>query len=251
MSTHGRRSRLRHFFLPDGHRVHIAASPQEANELKHSLSRKYPDQEFHLYIHGSPEHVEALRKAHSHHEQRQRTLREKQPEVFDEFENVRLELDALSTELHMLTEHGVQLDANFSKYGYSAYLRTHDSPDQSSAASLNGDHSTPHEKRDWEAERHKGTTIRLWQRPIVRQYFHKGLLWRASTPEEVASFELFLDLLYVGIIAVIGDRASEDPTGLGLLRFCVTFIPGWKLWTDISLITSWFDSGTVRLVTRW
>jgi hypothetical protein len=66
--------------------------------------------------------VDALRKAHSHHEQRRDALREKQPEVFDEFENVRLELDAISTELHMLTEHGVRLDANFSKYGYSAYL---------------------------------------------------------------------------------------------------------------------------------
>ncbi|KAI9863856.1 MAG: hypothetical protein M1813_003508 [Trichoglossum hirsutum] len=245
MSTHEHRNRLRQFFLPDGRKVHIAASPQEADTLKHKLSRQYPDQEFDLYIHGSPEHVGALREAHSHHEQRRRSLREKQPEVFDEFENVRLELDALSTELHMLTEHGVQLDANFSKYGYSAYLRTHDSPDQSSATSLNGDHSTPHEKRDWEAERRKGTTIRLWRRPVVRQYFHRGLLWRASTPEEVASFELFLDLLYVGIIAINGDKASEDPTGLGLLRFCVTFIPGWKLWTDISIMTSWFDSDDV------
>ncbi|KAH0541882.1 hypothetical protein FGG08_003687 [Glutinoglossum americanum] len=251
MSTHGRRSRLRQFFLPDGRRVHIAASPEEVDGLKRELSRQYPDQEFDLYIHGSPEHVEALREAHSHHEQRRHTLREKQPEIFDEFENVRLELDALSTELHMLTEHGVQLDANFSKYGYSAYLRTHDSPNQSSDASLNGDHSTSHEKRDWEAERRKMVTVKLWQKPVVRQYFHKGLLWRASTPEEVASFELFLDLLYVGIIAINGDKASEDPTGLGLLRFCVTFIPGWKLWTDISLMTSWFDTGTQHSTTGW
>ncbi|KAI9774936.1 MAG: hypothetical protein M1840_000152 [Geoglossum simile] len=265
-ATHGHRSRLRHFLRPDGRRVHIAASPEEADLLKQNLSRQYPDQEFDLYIHGSPEHVGALREAHSHHEQRRDTLRVEQPDVFEKFENVRLELDALSTELHMLTEHGVQLDANFSKYGYSAYLSghsldsllqekslispnkpalgTHDSPYQSPSTPPNGDHSTPHEKRDWESERRKGVTIKLWQKPVVRQYFHKGLLWRASTSEEVASFELFLDLLYVGIIAINGDKASEDPTGLGLLRFCVTFIPGWRLWSDISLMTSWFDTST-------
>jgi hypothetical protein len=28
-------------------------------------------------------------------------------------------LDTLGAELHMLTDHAVQLDANFSKYGYS------------------------------------------------------------------------------------------------------------------------------------
>jgi hypothetical protein len=144
---------------------------------------------------------------------------------------------------------GVFLQENFSNLTRPMGVGTHDSPHQSSSASLNGDHSASHEKRDWEAERRNGVTIKLWQRPIVRQYFHKGLLWRASTPEEVASFELFLDLLYVGIIAIIGDTASEDPTGLGLLRFCVTFIPGWKLWTDISLMTSWFDTSTLDSTT--
>jgi len=56
-AAHSHRNRLRHFFLPDGRRVHIAASPEEADTLKQKLSRQYPDQEFDLYIHGSPEHV--------------------------------------------------------------------------------------------------------------------------------------------------------------------------------------------------
>jgi hypothetical protein len=37
--------------------VHIAASPDEADALKHKLSQQHPDQEFDLYIQGSPEHV--------------------------------------------------------------------------------------------------------------------------------------------------------------------------------------------------
>ena len=34
----------------------------------------------------------------------------------------RSQLDMLSKELHPLTEHGVSLDANFSKFGYDAHL---------------------------------------------------------------------------------------------------------------------------------
>ena len=39
-------------------------------------------------------------------------------------------------------------------------------------------------------------TMKLFQRPVVKQYFHRGLLWRASEETEVMSFELFFDLLY-------------------------------------------------------
>jgi low temperature requirement protein LtrA len=76
----------------------------------------------------------------------------------------------------------------------------------------------------------------------VRQYFHKGLLWRASETTEVASFELFLDLLYVGILAINGDHAAEDPTAYELLRFAVTVIMSWKIWSDVALIVSWFKT---------
>ena len=85
----------------------------------------------------------------------------------------------------------------------------------------------------------------LWRKPVVRQYFHKGLLWRASEIEEVQSFELFVDLLYVGIIAIVGDAAAEDTTGYGLLRFSVTFILGWKMWADLTLIVSWFETDDI------
>ena len=57
-----------------------------------------------------------------------------------------------------------------------------------------------------------------------------------------------MDLLYVGIIAVIGDNAAGDPTGFGLLRFAVTFILGWKMWSDLTLAISWF--GGYSLPTR-
>ena len=220
--------RLRQLLRPNGRRVHIAATPEEHLRLTNTLPNTEPDDNFEVHMHGSGEHLEAVREIHAHHEQRRHALKTQHGEVYDEFENVRTELDNLSDELQDLTDHGVSLDANFSKYGYDAHIRTREP--ESSSSSINGERgrssrrSSSGEKRDWDAERRQGAAIKFYRRPVVRQYFHKGLLWRASEIEEVASFELFVDLLYVGIIAVIGDNAAEDATGYGLVRFAVTFI---------------------------
>ncbi|TVY12845.1 hypothetical protein LARI1_G008847, partial [Lachnellula arida] len=195
-----------------------ALSPEEAESLKQRLSAIRKDEPFDLVLSGSPEHLEALRQAHTHHESRREALRERHGSAYDEFESVRSELDALGSELHMLTDHSVSLDANFSKYGYSAHLRTYDDTSGGSSETSS---------------------------PTVRQYFHKGLLWRASENTDVASFELFVDLLYVGIIAINGDHAAESPTGYELLRFSITFIMSWKIWSDLALIISWFETDDI------
>src|SRR5436305_14882238 len=119
---------------------------------------------------------------------------------------------------------------------------TYDEPN-SSNGSIHENHATNNQKRDWEAEKWNRQTLRFYKKPVVRQYFHKGLLWRASGAEEVASFELFVDLLYVGIIAVIGDNAAEDTTAERLLRLCITFIASWTLWQDIVSTISTFETG--------
>jgi len=73
------------------------------------------------------------------------------------------------------------------------------------------------------------------------RYFHKGLLWRASDATEVASYELFLDLMYVAILAITGDAASEEATGHSLLWFAITYIMAWKIWSDISTVVAWIS----------
>jgi low temperature requirement protein LtrA len=70
---------------------------------------------------------------------------------------------------------------------------------------------------------------------------HKGFLWRASESAEVQSYELFIDLLYVGILAVAGDGAAEEANASGLLRFAITFVLAWKLWSDVSQALSWIQ----------
>ncbi|KAG0648108.1 hypothetical protein D0Z07_5884 [Hyphodiscus hymeniophilus] len=242
---HHRGRRLRNFILPNGREVHIALSPEEAESLRQRLTAvRDPSEPFDLVINGSPEHLEALRKTLSHHEERREALRLKHGDDFDEFENVRTELDQLGSELHMLTDHAVALDANFSKYGYRTYDDT-SSPVASRASSISGTHDEDHEKKDWEAEKRNGRIMKLYKKPTVRQYFHKGLLWRASESTEVQSFELFIDLLYVGILALNGDHAADDPTGSELLRFTITFIMSWKIWSDITVLISWFETDDI------
>lgn len=135
------------------------------------------------------------------------------------------------------------LDANFSKFGYSAHLRTKDVDSSSSSiAEDQGSHSL---SRDWSNSRHSEQRLKFWKRPVVRQYFHKGLLWRSKESGKVASFELFIDLLYVGIIGVIGDTASEDATALSLLHFTITYIMSWRMWADITTLINWFETGDI------
>ena len=160
--------------------------------------------------------------------------------MYDEFEQVKKELDALSQEFRLLTDHAVALDANFSKFGYSAHLRTKDSSD-SSASSISDNAISRRSSRDWDAERQSVDAFKFWRRPVVRQYFHKGLLWRSGRSGEVASFELFVDLLYVGVIDIIGETAIHHPDGESLLQFIITFTIGWKIWSDLTMLINWFE----------
>ncbi|KAF2836897.1 hypothetical protein M501DRAFT_978591 [Patellaria atrata CBS 101060] len=233
--------RLRHFLHPSGKKVHVASGPDDVENLRRKLSAIEKDVEFDLVVHGSPEHIEALRETHNHHENAKAALVEKHGDAVDEFERVIRDLDSLSNELHMVSDHAVQLDANFSKYGYSAHLRTKDSPNASSANSM----FDVEEHHDWEAERNKGSSMTFWKKPIIRQYFHKGLLWRATEQLEVGSYELFVDLLYVGILAIAGDLAAEHATGKDLLHFIITFTLAWKFWSDIAVFVAWFDADDI------
>lgn len=236
------RERVRHFLHPDGRRIHVASSPEEVSQLRKKLSNVNKDEEFDIFLSGTPEHLEALREAQTHHETRLTDFQRQHGEVYNQFANVRAELDALSSELDRVTTHGVSLDAHFSKYGYDARIRTYDDDESPMSGATTPRSNSSNEKPRSEAEKGFATPLKLFKYPVVRQYFHKGILWRASGSEEVQSFELFVDLLYVGIIAIIGDAASEDATGTTLLHFIITFTLSWNIWTDMALIISWFET---------
>ena len=185
--------RLRKLLRPNGRRVHVAASPEEHLRLTHTLPKIEPDDNFDCYVHGSAEHLEAIREIHAHHESRRDTLKDKHGTIYDEIEHVKTELDTLAEELHHLSDHGVSLDANFSKFGYDAHIRTRDP--ESSASSISGDRSSIHEKRDWAAERRKGQALKFWKKPTMRQ---------VSEQSRVFSYFSFSDVRSTGIRACCG-----------------------------------------------
>lgn len=97
------RERLRHFLHPNGKKIHVAASPEEAVSLKARLEQIHSNEDFEIYISGTPEHLDALRSAQNHHEDRRDQLRQEHPEMFERFSKVHDELDALAMELDRVT----------------------------------------------------------------------------------------------------------------------------------------------------
>ncbi|KAK4574304.1 hypothetical protein LTR86_002065 [Recurvomyces mirabilis] len=243
---HEARERLRHFLHPDGKRIHIANSPEEALKLKSKLATRHESHEFDVYISGSPEHLDAIREARQHHEARRTELETTHKDIYERFADVHAELDMLSSELDRVTTHGISLEAHFNRFGYDAHIKSYDedeeSPSASGATTPRGSTSGRRGSSLSEEASDKGISLKLFKRPVVRQYFHKGILWRASKSEEVQSFELFVDLLYVGIIAINGDLTSESPTGKSLLNFVITFTLSFKIWNDMAQIISWFET---------
>ena len=64
--------------------------------------------------------------------------------------------------------------------------------------------------------------------PKALQWFHNGQLHKVSEEERQAGrFELFLDLLYVAIVANFSDELSENPDGEHLAKYILIFAPAW------------------------
>ncbi|KIV98934.1 uncharacterized protein PV09_09320 [Verruconis gallopava] len=243
--------KIKHFVHPkDGRKIHIAQHPEQEQSLRRYLSAIHPETSYDIVIHGSPDHIAVLRESQALRDEERAQLRLRYGADFDRFERIIQELDHLNKELHMVSEHAVQLDANFEKFGYSAHLRTlpASGTTSSSSSTFEGhDHHDEHASTEdyYKAQKKLGQSLVFFKRPMMRQYFHKGLLWRSQSFQEVVSFELFVDLFYVGIIAIAGDAASETPNGESLLKFVVVFTLAWKFWGDVSLYVSWFDADDI------
>ncbi|KAB5585807.1 bacterial low temperature requirement A protein-domain-containing protein [Coniochaeta sp. 2T2.1] len=272
-STGGRpsnRRRRTEFHLPDGTKVLVALpSNVDALRKKHSLyththspthshghnhnhhHSHEPRTQIEIVIHGSEEHTTYLQRAREHAERRAQEMRERLgADLLEEWDGLQEELGEYQRMMERAVMAGSgssRLNANFERFGFDAQLRTGNGGNLSDEETEvgGGDGVSSSSGTDWSERRREGTTIKLFKRPVIKQYFHRGLLWRSSEETKVMSFELFFDLLYVGIIAINGDNASEHADGQSLLRFVVTFGLSWKIWTDVQQFISWFDSDDV------
>lgn len=64
-----------------------------------------------------------MRDAQKHHSELRAQLHEKFGDDAEEFERIVRELDRLNSDLNAVSHNAVNLDANFTKFGYSAHLR--------------------------------------------------------------------------------------------------------------------------------
>lgn len=68
------------------------------------------------------------------------------------------------------------------------------------------------------------------QRPVLRQWLSHGKVYREASERQSSRFELFFDLLFVGIVHQIAEAAAEEPTGIGFAKYVLTFCPAFSIW---------------------
>lgn len=73
----------------------------------------------------------------------------------------------------------------------------------------------------------------LVKRPVVRQWIHQSNLYKEKDERLPSRFELFFDLMFVGIAHVVAEGATEEATGFNLLKFVLEYFPTWSFWMDV------------------
>lgn len=77
-------------------------------------------------------------------------------------------------------------------------------------------------------------------RPHALNYFKDGVLYRTKGERSSSKTELFLDLMYVGIIANLAGDAAENAGGEALLKYVLLFMAVWTVWCDIKDFTNYY-----------
>lgn len=84
---------------------------------------------------------------------------------------------------------------------------------------------------DAEARRIHGNRRYLIRKPRALQYFRGKVLVRSDDERASGRLELFFDLTFVGLIAVLAKQVAEHPTGAALTRYLITYSGAFLIWT--------------------
>ncbi|KAK9465489.1 bacterial low temperature requirement A protein-domain-containing protein [Lipomyces arxii] len=90
-------------------------------------------------------------------------------------------------------------------------------------------------------------------RPYALNYFHNGTLHRTKSERGSSTFELFFDLLYVGIVGNLAEAATEKATGASIGMYVLLFLPVWQVWTDMRDFMNYYYNNdiTQKLYVLW
>ncbi|KAK4704700.1 hypothetical protein P7C70_g1511, partial [Phenoliferia sp. Uapishka_3] len=72
----------------------------------------------------------------------------------------------------------------------------------------------------------------IWKPPIVRQWLLNGRLYREAEERTPSRFELFFDLLLVGVIHQLAETAAENVSAASVAKVVLTFYPAWSIWVE-------------------
>lgn len=84
---------------------------------------------------------------------------------------------------------------------------------------------------DSEARRIHSQRRYLFRRPRALQYFRGRVLVRSDEERSSGRLELFFDLTFVGIIAVLAEETIAEPTGASLVRYLITYTAAYLVWS--------------------
>ncbi|KKK22341.1 hypothetical protein P175DRAFT_0441139 [Aspergillus ochraceoroseus IBT 24754] len=90
----------------------------------------------------------------------------------------------------------------------------------------------------------------LFRQPVALQWFENGRLVKCKEEERSAGpFELFLDLLYVAILANFAEALAEDISGVSLVKYLLILAPSWQVWSDLrELMNSFYNDDLLQRV---
>ncbi|KAA8651871.1 hypothetical protein EYZ11_004180 [Aspergillus tanneri] len=90
----------------------------------------------------------------------------------------------------------------------------------------------------------------LFRQPLALQWFDNGKLVKRQEEERQAGrFELFLDLLYVAILANFAEALAEHITGARLVMYILILAPSWHVWSDLrELMNSFYNDDLLQRV---
>ncbi|KAJ3053909.1 hypothetical protein HK097_003099 [Rhizophlyctis rosea] len=86
----------------------------------------------------------------------------------------------------------------------------------------------------------------FWEKPRVRQYLHNlTTLHREESERKTTWLELFFDLLFVGLVAIVGHHYVEHPSSAALGQYILLFLMSFRTWMDMLVFYDSFASNDV------
>lgn len=70
----------------------------------------------------------------------------------------------------------------------------------------------------------------FFRRPRALQYFRGNVLVRSEDERTSHRLELFFDLVFVGLIAVLAQEAVHEHNGYAIVRYVITYMAAWMIW---------------------